>query len=263
MKASINYAKRIQDADLPLSKHIKSQLPDSFVFFQPRDVVSGDFYWHYNPMGSGIASNEIQQDHKNNQVLLAAIDCTGHGVPGAFMSMIAFNLLNKIVVKGFLDPQEILYKLNKEIRIALKQQETNNLDGMDMAICAIDKKKQLVTFSGAKNPLVYIKNNKLHYIKGSKYPIGGAQTKENVKYSSHEIPFEEGDVFYMYSDGVIDQFGGDDGRKFMSKRFKNLLLKNHHLPMKEQKSLIEKAMSDYMGTTHKQLDDMLVIGFKM
>lgn len=263
MKASINYAQRIQEAALPLDKYIKSQLPNSFVFFQPRDVVSGDFYWYYDPMESNLASDELHNKQVDHQILLAAIDCTGHGVPGAFMSMIAFNLLNRIVSSGILAPHEILNKLNKEVRIALKQEETNNLDGMDMAICAIDKKNKVVTFSGAKNPLVYIKNGELNYIKGSKHPIGGAQTKEEITFTSHEIAIEEGDIFYMYSDGVIDQFGGEDGRKFMSKKFKNLLLENHQLPMDKQKSLIEKTMSDYMGKDHKQLDDMLVMGFKV
>jgi serine phosphatase RsbU (regulator of sigma subunit) len=263
MKSSINYAQRIQQAALPMNKLIEAQLPDSFVFFQPRDVVSGDFYWYYDPIESSLASEEFHVKQDDHRILMAAIDCTGHGVPGAFMSMIAFNLLSRIVGRGIVEPHDILNKLNKEVRLALKQSDTNNLDGMDMAICSIDKKNNKVIFSGAKNPLVYIRNGVLTYIKGDKHPIGGAQTKAEIHYVSHQVDIEKGDVFYMYSDGVIDQFGGDQGRKFMSKRFKQLLLDNHHLPMKEQKEIISRAMSDYMGDEYKQLDDMLVLGFRV
>ena len=246
---SINYAKRIQDSMLPPLSQIKSELNDSFVFFKPRDIVSGDFYWFAK---------------KNGKIIIAAVDCTGHGVPGAFMSMIGNDILNNLVIeRGITDAAEILHYLNLGIKGALKQDKTQNRDGMDLALCVIEAEKQYVEFAGAKNPLIYIQNGEAKKIKGSLYSIGGGREGVKSIFEKHAINLEKGTVCYIFSDGYQDQFGGEENRKFMTKRFRNLLLEIHQKDMSEQKQILEDTMKDWMGEKYAQIDDILVIGFRL
>ena len=211
IKDSINYAERIQRAMLPSDVTIQKNLPQSFILFKPRDVVSGDFYWF---------------SHREGIDYIAAVDCTGHGVPGAFMSMVGSSLLNEIILTMHTkDPSEILSLLNKGVQDALKQRENQTRDGMDLALCAIDYKNRNVKYVGANRALWIIKNGatEVEEIKATKCAIGGF-TDESQHYTTHKLQFVEGDTIYMSSDGYADQFGGTNGKKLMTKRFKEVLL---------------------------------------
>ncbi|WP_338815620.1 SpoIIE family protein phosphatase (plasmid) [Bernardetia sp. Wsw4-3y2] len=248
--ASINYAKRIQDAMLPSDERVKTILEDSFVFYQPRDIVSGDFYW--------LAEVE-------NKIVIAAVDCTGHGVPGAFMSVIGSNLLYEIVEsKRILSPAKILDALNENVRRHLNQAKTNNRDGMDMSICVIDKETNILTFAGAKNPLLHVHDNQAEIIKGDRFPVGGFDKHGQKPFKEHTIIPREDSVFYIYSDGFQDQFGGLEKRKYMSRRFQEYLKSISSLPIKKQNIAIATEFKEWKdsGNEH-QIDDVLVIGFKI
>lgn len=247
IKSSISYAQRIQESALPISAEFSEFFPKSFVFYQPRDLVSGDFYWVHSIRGT-------------DEVLLATIDCTGHGVPGAFMTMIAFNLLNRIVFDEVFSPDEILMKLHLEVQKALKQEKTKNQDGMDMTLLSWDKSSKVLKYAGAKNPLLIIKNQEMEIVKASKCSIGGTRTISKVDFDLHEIQLNAGDRFFTYSDGVVDQFGGEHGRKFLSKRFRQLLLDSKNMRISEQGSHVKKVINAYMGARFAQIDDIVVIG---
>lgn len=244
---SINYAKRIQESMLTNAAELNSTLTDAFILMKPKDIVSGDFYW----FGS-----------QNDQFVVAAIDCTGHGVPGAFMSLLGNSYLENIIYDEITtSPEKILDKLNNSIQKALKQAETNNQDGMDMALCTINLKNKIVEFSGAKNPLVYIQNNEVSVIKGDRYPIGRSHYK-TVNFNKHQVKADTPTRFYMFSDGYADQFGGPDNSKFKSARLRNLLLEIHSKPMSEQKNILDKTIEEWKGK-QEQIDDILIIGFKI
>ena len=246
---SINYAKRIQDAMLPQVTDMATNMPNSFVLFKPRDIVSGDFFF----VGK-----------QNNKTIVAAVDCTGHGVPGAFMSITGNSLLQQIVYeRKVTEPDIILKELHKGIRTSLKQEETENRDGMDMALVVIDHEAKTLEFAGAKNPFIFIKDDKLELIKGSKMPIGGMQREAERVFEKHVIPIDAPLTCYVFSDGYQDQFGGPQGRKFMVRHFRSLLHEIHAQPMDQQQDRLEKTINDWMGKSHKQLDDILVIGFKV
>ncbi|WP_045114403.1 SpoIIE family protein phosphatase, partial [Microscilla marina] len=252
---SIEYAQRIQEALLPSQEAIRKALPESMIMLKPRDKVSGDFYWF-----TQTGENETQK------TVLAAVDCTGHGVPGAFMSMAGDAYLNQIVKQqGVTKPNEILFKLHKNIRQSLKQETTGNRDGMDISLVTIDHAQKTVNFAGAKNPLLYIQSGKLHLVKGDKHSIGGEQREDERSFTNHQISIDtdESTSFYLFSDGFQDQFGGSEGKKYMVSQFRDLLLSIHHLPMHTQKEHMEKAFSDWLGTDYEQLDDVLVMGFKV
>lgn len=246
---SILYAKRIQEAILPLRSKIKKALPESFIFHLPRDIVSGDFFWF---------------KQQNGKTFIASVDCTGHGVPGAFMSMIGTILLDDIVEKkGIEEPDEILNELDRDVVKALKQdkREMASRDGMDIAICVIDEKANVLKFSGAFRPLLHIRNSEINRIKSSPYPIGGF--KENVSlFEKHEIALQKGDRFYIYSDGYADQFGGERNKKYMTKRFRELILQISSLDMPSQEEKLKKEFDLWSGG-NEQVDDVLVIGFKV
>ncbi|MCC5943725.1 MAG: tetratricopeptide repeat protein [Bernardetiaceae bacterium] len=254
--ASIAYAKRIQDAILPSLINIQRAIPNSFIFFKPRDIVSGDFYWfHANADGT---------------LIIAAADCTGHGVPGAFMSMIANDLLNNIIVQDqYTKPAEILEKLHADIRKVLKQDETRNQDGLDIAICAIAADKKSVIFAGAKNPLILFEQNPdkgliKRKIKADRKSIGGENKNLSLNFKNHYITVEYPTFFYIFSDGFQDQFGGPQNRKYMSKHFYTLLESMQAQKPIEQVKILENELQDWMmGTAYKQIDDMLIIGFKL
>jgi len=246
IRASINYAKTIQRATLPSKTDFKAALPNSFVFFKPRDVVSGDFYWlHQN------------QDY----TVVAAVDCTGHGVPGAFMSMIGSNFLHEIVkVRQIYEPKHILEMLHKGIQSTLNQQQTNNRDGMDAAICCI--KENTLLFGGAKNGLILIKNKELDFVKGSKFSVGGSQNEQIIEFEQYQTPIDQDLYCYIFSDGYQDQFGGKDDRKFMSKRFRELIFEIHQNDFDTQKRILYDTFENWKAQT-EQIDDVLVIGFKI
>lgn len=263
---SINYAQRIQNAMLPTEHNLAQLIPDSFILFKPKDIVSGDFYWFYNAE-TGKTISELDPDqtaeYQAQKIIIAAVDCTGHGVPGAFMSMIGYNLLDMIASKNTHEPHLILSELNRSVQHALQQQKSNNKDGMDMAICTIDKANKTIEFAGAKNPMIVIKNGNLEVFKGDKDPVGGAQGNEHRTYTKHTIRMDEPTTLYLFSDGYEDQFGGTEGKKFMIKKLKDLLLEIHQKPFEEQKEILDHTIEAWKGTKEKQIDDILIIGMRV
>jgi len=242
--ASIRYAERIQMAMLPP----ESSFNDTFILFMPKDIVSGDFYWMYDD---------------GERQFLSAVDCTGHGVPGAFMSIIGFNSLTKIVREyGLIRPSAILDQLNVEVTRSLLQrgEEVIN-DGMDLALMAFDRKKRRIEFAGAYNPLVIIRDGEIITVKADRFPIGMAVTR-NKKFSNNEMDVKKGDMLYMFSDGFADQFGGPDGRKYKSINLKNELARIYQWPIFEQKEHLLNTIKDWMGDLG-QVDDILVIGTRV
>ncbi len=249
IQASITYASRIQEAMLPGEDNFHKHFKEHFVLFKPRDQVSGDFYWF---------------GEKNGKIILAAVDCTGHGVPGAFMSMIGDALLNQIIFENNItDPDKILFFLHRSIRKMLKQHQTDNRDGMDLSMCLIDTKERNITFAGAKNPLLFIYNGEMKQIKGDPVPIGGVQHEEKRVFKSHSLSFENPVCLYLFSDGYQDQFGGKNGMKFLSGRFKKLLHEIHDKPMSEQKAILEGKLYEWMNDKYYQIDDILVLGVRL
>ncbi len=248
---SIRYAKRIQTAVLPDKQTCK--LFDYFIYFSPKDIVSGDFYW-------------VHHFEKQKRIIFIAADCTGHGVPGAFMSMLGTSFLNEIVAKLDVNHSDSILNLLREYVIntlsqGLKEGDKDERkDGMDMALVSIDLNTMMLEFSGANNPLVLIRNGELVEYKPDKMPIG-AYVKQNIPFQRTEIQLQSGDIFYMFSDGYVDQFGGNDGRKYMKKNFKEYLLSIHHLPMMKQKENLYFEMMNWMEG-HEQIDDQLIIGVR-
>ena len=248
IKDSINYAERIQSSILPNISVIKEHLPNGFILFKPRDVVSGDFYW-FN-----------QVDGKS---FFACVDCTGHGVPGAFMSMIGNSLLNEIILtKKITSPSAILSSLNRSIFKVLKQNTSESRDGMDMALCMIDPKTNTLTYAGANRELLLIRNAELIEYKPTKNAIGGFTDSDTV-FKETVIEIQSNDLYYMTTDGYADQFGGEKGKKLMTKNFKDFLLHIHTLPMPMQQDELDKKIVNWMGKEHAQVDDILVIGIKL
>lgn len=252
--SSIRYAQFIQQAVLPTDKFLQQFIPENFIFYLPRDIVSGDFYW-------------IKQ--VNNFIAVAAADCTGHGVPGAFMSMLGIALFNEIV-RLDLHPKanEILNELRKRTKTSLHQENVRgrSADGMDVALCIIDIEKKEVQYSGANSPLFIIRNNKkteeprLIDIRPDRMPVG-VYLKER-SFTNHKIQLQTNDIIYLFSDGYMDQFGGKRGEKFKAKRFKQLLLDISNKPMKKQKEILFENFENWRGGI-RQLDDVLVIGIKI
>ena len=247
---SITYAKRIQQAILPPTDLIFSILKDSFIFYKPKDVVSGDFY--------GFVQ-------RGNDVIITTADCTGHGVPGAFMSMIGSEQLTKIIIeKGITKPAEILDELHAGIRTALKQDThgTENRDGMDIALCKINLADNKLEYAGANRPLWLINNGQLRHIKPDKQAIGGLHMDSRITFTNHSIALQKGDLLYTFTDGYADQFGGENDKKFMIKNFERLLLEIQHLPMKQQETILEERFNKWKGS-YEQIDDVLVIGVRV
>ncbi len=251
IKSSINYAKRIQEAMLPKIDQHPGIFDNSFILFKPRDVVSGDFYW----------ISEVKNE-KHTDIAFAAVDCTGHGVPGAFMSMIGINALNGLVNHGITETNKILDSLDYEIRTALRQEITGNNDGMDVALCIYRQQEQILEFSGAKNPLVYIQDGNLVQIKGDVHSIGGVKNKQAFFFKKHAVKIDRPTVVYLFSDGYKDQFGGKENGKFLSKRLHKLLLDIHQQPMAEQMNILQRTIEEWKGD-REQTDDILVIGLKL
>ena len=247
---SIKYAKRLQEAILPNNEFIKKLFPESFVFYKPKDIVSGDFYWF---------------EHWGNKKMFAAVDCTGHGVPGAFMSIVGYNLLNQAINEhGLTKPNLILNELNKGITKTLKQtfEDSAVKDGMDIALCCYDEKTNVLEYAGAFNSLWLIRDNAIVEIKADKQPVGLFLGEELKSFTNQEIPVQKGDVFYVFTDGYADQFGGPKGKKFKYKNLQSILLANTSKSMAEQKAILEKSITDWQGSL-EQIDDILIIGIKI
>ena len=261
---SIRYARDIQAAILPPDKEIRSALPGSFVLFKPKDIVSGDFYWFAR---------------KGSKIILAACDCTGHGVPGAFVSMVGNDLLNQIVIeKGIVDPAKVLSMLNagiiKVFAMANTTQEPDNTleatsdessgsvnqvqDGMDIALCIFDEDARRVEFSGARNPLYHVRDGQLTEIKSDKASIGG-QTPIDFDFTKHHVDLQTGDSVYVFSDGYCDQIGGPRDRKYMAKKFRKLLIEMQDKDPEDRKQILDNVITKWMGE-RQQIDDILVIG---
>jgi serine phosphatase RsbU (regulator of sigma subunit) len=248
IRDSINYAKRIQESILPSNEMIEAVFANSFIFYKPKDVVCGDFYWF---------------NKKDNDVVIAAVDCTGHGVPGALMTVIGNSLLNQIITfSGITRPSEILYQLDKKLHDTLRQHggsATN--DGMDMSVCHYNIATNTITYAGAKRPLYLMRNNKLTEIKGSRAPIGSYIQDLEKEFEDHEIQVQKNDTLYIFSDGVQDQFGGYEGKKYMISRLRELLYEIQVLTMQQQKERIEKELAQWQKE-FEQTDDMLLIGMR-
>jgi serine phosphatase RsbU (regulator of sigma subunit) len=250
---SITYAKKIQAAMMPPEQYFHEILNDVFILFKPRDIVSGDFFW-------------IKQ--VNQYTILAAADCTGHGVPGAFMSLLGINFLDEIVQRREItEANQVLNELRKQVRNSLRQhgQAEESKDGIDMALCVIDEKNNTLQYSGANNPMYLIKSingcPELTEFKADRMPLGYYQGRFKT-FKNQDIQLEDGDVFYLFSDGFMDQKGGKDNKKFMSRKFKDLLIKIHQEPLQEQKKFLDKTITDWMGD-NPQIDDILVIGVRV
>ncbi len=247
---SIKYAKRLQEAILPSNEFIHSLFPNSFVFYKPKDIVSGDFYWF---------------EKWGEKKLFAAVDCTGHGVPGAFMSIVGYNVLNQSVNEsGLWKPNLILNALNKGITKTLKQtvEESTVKDGMDIALCAYDEKTKILEYAGAYNSLWLLRNNAIQEINADKMPIGVFLGEDFKPFTNKEIQLKENDLLYIFTDGYADQFGGPKGKKFKYKKLQELLLSIHHLDMDEQQQRISLTTDEWRGDL-EQVDDMLIIGIKI
>jgi len=263
---SINYAKLIQQAILPFDNEFNQHFTNSFILFKPKDVVSGDFYW-------------IHQS--KDEVIWTVADCTGHGVPGAFMSMIGSSLLNELIIeKGITSANNILDELKKLIIKALGQtgKTGETKDGMDAALCVWNKKTNILEYAGAHNPLFIIRkniassslssNNRIKFfgadlaeIKADKQPIGYWDEKDEP-FTKHIVQLQTGDTLYLFSDGYSDQFGGIKNKKFTNKRFKNLLLSFQEKSMEEQKQILDKTIKIWKGD-EEQVDDICIIGVRI
>jgi serine phosphatase RsbU (regulator of sigma subunit) len=247
---SIYYARRIQTAILPSFNLLDKYIKNYFIFYLPKDIVSGDFYWM--SATSGL-------------VMIAAVDCTGHGVPGAFMSIVGFNQLNNAVtVQKARKASDILNELNKGVILTLNENtgESSIKDGMDMTLCVFDFKNKKVDFAGANNPLIHIRDNNMNKIKGDRFPIGAFIDGQEQLFANNEIKLVDGDMIYMFSDGYADQFGGPESKKFFTKRFEQLLYDIHNEPLEEQKEMLKTTLYDWMGN-NDQVDDILVIGIRI
>ncbi len=271
---SINYAKRIQDAMLPTLEEVRGILPDSFVLFEPRDIVSGDFYWItaleprpiYQEMLAGGRSNMAFQGFTHRKIVVGAIDCTGHGVPGALMSMIGNELLHEIInARQVTEPENILNELHKSVTRSLRQRDNFNRDGMDVSICVIDLTAQVLEFAGAKSPLYYIQGGELKEIKGTKMSIGGyyKELEADRTFQKTTLPITDEPMYcYLMSDGLQDQFGGEDRKKFSRQRIREMFLMMHQKEFELQKVIAKRTVTEWRGK-EEQVDDILLIGFKV
>jgi PAS domain S-box-containing protein len=248
---SINYAKNIQDAIFPPEELVKELLPQSFVLLKPKDIISGDFYW---------------VEKFDTKTYIAAVDCTGHGVPGALLSIVGYNLLSKSINEhGHTKPNEILNELSIGISKTLRQtiQNPGISDTMDIALCSIDRVTNMLEYAGAYNPLYLIRKNELIVLQADKFPVGVSLSGELQKFTNHQMLLEKGDMIYLFSDGYSDQFGGPKGKKLKDKGFKDILLSIHQLPLTEQKHSLNKIIEEWKWMSEEQTDDILIIGIRI
>lgn len=260
---SIKYAKRIQEAILPADEYVQKSLPDSFIFYKPKDIVSGDFYW----------VNEV-----DDKVYFAAVDCTGHGVPGAFISIVGFNLLKHAIHQhSKLSPAEIIDQVNKDMSETLRQSRKDSMvkDGMDISLCCLNKKTLQLQYAGANSPMYLLKKSnsvkssfdyELKEIKADKQPVGLFLEEEAKLFTNHNFDLAKGDMIYLFTDGFSDQFGGPDGdkggKKFKYKQFEDLILSISDKPMKDQRKIFNDIFENWRGS-NEQVDDILVMGVRI
>jgi len=247
--ASIRYARRIQESILPDIHRLQPACKDSFALFLPKDEVSGDFYFVHQ---------------RGSKSFVVAVDCTGHGVPGALMTMIANSLLREVIVKqGIDDPAAILYQLDKELIVELNKDDGRDItnDGMDVAIAVVDNEQRRLNYAGAFRPMLLLRKGEIIEFEANRFPIGfyGDSVKRFV---SRSVDLEEDDTFYLFTDGFCDQFGGEDKKKFNRKRFKELLISIQSMPLKEQEAFLKYALVNWRQD-EPQVDDILVIGVKV
>jgi serine phosphatase RsbU (regulator of sigma subunit) len=248
---SINYAERLQQAILPPLQKMEEKFEDIFVLYKPKDIVSGDFYWMAN---------------KGNKVLIAAVDCTGHGVPGALVSVVGSNGLFRCIKEfGLSKPAEILDQLTDIVMETFEADGTGVKDGMDIALCSIDRESGLVEFAGANNPLWILKGNSTNTedvieIKGDKQPVGAYEHRK--PFTNHSVQLDKGDALYLFTDGFADQFGGERGKKFKYKPFRELIAKNSNLPMEQQRTSLDFSFEKWRGE-FEQVDDICLIGIRI
>ena len=246
---SIRYAKRIQDAMLPEESYLNKIIAEYFIFFRPRNIVSGDYYW---------------ATEKSGKLIIAAVDCTGHGVPGAFMSMLGITILEEIVnKKNITKASLILDEMKASVIKHLKQQGKKGeaQDGMDMVLCSIDKKTLIMEMAGAYNPLYLIRDGELTRTKVDRMPIG-IYYKKTKPFTNHQIQLQKGDMLYLTSDGYIDQFSGITGEKLMSKNFNKYLLEIHKKPLNQQKTILEEKFDEWKNSAD-QIDDVIIFGIRI
>ena len=245
---NVNYARRIQSAILPDLKSIYSSFQQSFVLYIPKDIVSGDFYSFFR--------------NENSATIISA-DCTGHGVTGAFLSVVGNSLLTQIIrERKIIDPGKVLDLLHEEIINTLNQRNSESTDGMDVSICTIDLQTNVLQFAGANRPLWLYRNEELIVVNPNKFPVGGLQISHEENFTTHTIQLEKEDTFYIFSDGYADQFGGENGKKLMTKKFKEILMSIQHLEMAEQKQFLLEYIDSWKGEI-EQVDDVLVIGIRV
>jgi serine phosphatase RsbU (regulator of sigma subunit)/tetratricopeptide (TPR) repeat protein len=246
---SINYARQIQESLLPAKSLLKEQFPNAFIYYKPKDIVSGDFYWHAEA---------------GDKIALAIIDCTGHGVPGAFMTVLANSLLNQIILEtGIHSPDLAISLLDQKIQQTLHQNQLGSasMDGLDIGLLFINKKKKVAEFTGAKIPLYVVKEGELSKVAADRYSVGSSQGLDKV-FNKKEVKLEEGSMLYLSTDGYQDQFGGPNDKKFMKKNFYNFLTSISNLPPTEQEHALETQFQQWRGR-NAQTDDILVVGIKV
>ena len=242
---SINYARRIQSAILPSLKIIEQHLSDSFIIFKPKDIVAGDFYW-------------IEEE--GNKIYFTAADCTGHGVPGAIISVLCSNALSKSVKELKIStPSEILDNTVELLEANFAHSEEEVMDGMDLALCCLDKNSGILEYAGANCPLYYIRNNELTEIKPDKQPVG--KRIDRHPFTNHRLKIQPEDIIYIFSDGYADQFGGPSRKKFKYRQFKETLVANHKKSMSDQKKILEETIMKWQGDL-EQVDDICIMGIR-
>lgn len=254
MLDSIVYAQRIQHAILPSFDAIKKDLDDFFILYKPKDVIGGDFYWYAN-----VTTTPLDGEGENIFVI-AAVDCTGHGVPGALMSIIGSTILNQTITHPAVNsPADVLSYLNKQVNKTLNTIK----DGMDMSLCAINLRKMELQFAGANNPLFILRGKRLIEIKADKLSIGADVEDSEVKiFTNNTITIQKGDCIYLFTDGYADQFGGPQGKKFKYKQFHDILISMRNSSMKEQQQLLDYHHYAWRGSL-EQVDDILIIGIRI
>ena len=261
---SIKYAKLIQSSLLPDKEIVNEFLPHNFIIWQPRDVVSGDIYYFYPIVKSLIAHDDGLLTIEDGMII-AVVDCTGHGVPGAFMTMIASSGIRRIIRdEGCVDPAEILSRLNLVVKTTLYQESSHSDsdDGMDVGICFIKPQDNKLIYAGARIPLIAVKENEIQHFKGDRCSVGYRKSDPHFEFKNHTIPLERDMVFYLYTDGIVDQTGGEKGFPFGTRRLKELLLKYSNQPMNEQKQFIINDIDYYRGQKARK-DDITMVGFRV
>lgn len=246
---SLKYAQRIQEAVFTNGRELRQIFPASFIYQSPKDIVSGDFFWARKVEG---------------KALFTTADCTGHGVPGAFMSIIGLEFFRRIVLEQkILKPNLVLEEMNRQFDLVFGTLDELSLkDGIDLAFCCYDFESRTLEYSGAFNPIYIVRNHEIIELKADRIIVGPDYGVGRKNFTLHSLQVEEGDIIYMFSDGYVDQFGGPEGKKFKYRRFRHLIMSIHGLAMDEQEEKLSGNMQDWMGGVHEQIDDQMVIGIR-